>query len=108
RRVVRQAAWRIRVLPEELIFTMPFYVYILQSKSTGKIYVGQTMNLANRLEQHNDPEHKLTLHTKRNRGPWHLIYSEEYQTRAEAMRRERFFKTGRGRELIQEIIKDSC
>jgi len=29
---------------------------------------------------------------------WRLIHSEQFDTRAEAMRRERYLKTGRGRE----------
>lgn len=83
---------------------MSFYVYILKSLITGKTYVGHTSNLHQRLHQHNDPQCKLTLHTKRNRGPWKLVYHEEYKTRAEAMRRGRFLKTGHGRGFIKSII----
>ncbi len=78
-----------------------FFVYILQSESTGKIYIGQTNDLDRRVAQHNDPDFKLTLHTKRNRGPWKLIHSEEYPTRREAMRREKYLKSGQGREWVR-------
>ena len=67
---------------------MTYTVYILQSESTGKTYVGQTNDMRRRLEQHNNPNCTLTLHTKRNKGPWVLIHSEAFATRAEAMRRE--------------------
>ncbi len=83
---------------------MPYYVYILRSESTGKTYVGQTNNLEQRIAQHNDPDFKLTLYTKRNKGPWELIHSEEYGTRVEAMRREKQLKSGQGREWIRERI----
>ena len=49
---------------------MSFSVYVLQSETTGEIYIGQTHDLATRLAQHNDPEHDFTLHTKRRRAPW--------------------------------------
>jgi len=72
--------------------------------TTGQTYIGQTSNITRRLEQHNDPNFELTLHTKRRKGPWELIYSEEYETRAQAMKREKWFKTGRGREFIKNNI----
>jgi hypothetical protein len=51
---------------------MPYFVYVLRSESSGKIYIGQTEDLQNRLLQHNDPSCRLTLHTKRHPGPWRL------------------------------------
>jgi putative endonuclease len=36
--------------------------------------------------------------------PWELVYFETFPTRSEAMRREKFFKTGRGREFLNEVI----
>ena len=45
-----------------------FYIYILQSESTGKTYVGQASNFARRLAQHNDPECTFTRYTKRNKA----------------------------------------
>jgi putative endonuclease len=88
---------------------MPYYVYILQSQSTGKTYVGQTDDLERRVAQHNDPDFKLTLYTKRNKGPWKLIHYEEFETRAEAMRREKYLKSGQGREWIRDnLLKPSA
>jgi putative endonuclease len=37
--------------------------------------------------------------------PWILIYTENFETRKEAMRREKFFKSGQGREEVKGIIK---
>jgi putative endonuclease len=83
---------------------MPYFVYVLQSESTGKTYVGQTADLERRLTQHNDPDCTLTLHTKRNKGPWKLIHSEEYGNRSEAMRREKQLKSGQGREWLRDHV----
>jgi putative endonuclease len=51
---------------------MLFHVYILQSETTGRFYVGQTKDLQRRVAYHN-ANFSLSL---RNRGPWKLLYSE--------------------------------
>ena len=72
-----------------------FYVYILQSQSTGRHYCGQTKNLEQRLRHHNDPDYRPDATTRRFTGPWNLAWSEEHQTRNSAMKREHHIK-GRG------------
>jgi putative endonuclease len=83
---------------------MSFYVYVLKSLSNGKFYIGQTSNLTKRIQQHNDPNYKLTYFTKRNLGPWKLVYNEEYPTRAEAMKREKQLKSGQGRNWLNNYL----
>ncbi len=84
---------------------MPFWVYILQSEANSKIYIGQTSDLNRRLLQHNDPDFRLTLYTKRNAGPWKLVHSEQYTTRTEAMQREKWLKSGQGREWTHRLLQ---
>jgi len=79
---------------------MAYYIYILKSSTTGKLYTGSTQNLEARLKAHNDG---LSPYTK-GRGPWELMYSEEFPTRSEAMKREKFLKTGKGRDFLKEIL----
>lgn len=86
---------------------MAYYVYILRNPK-GRIYVGQTNDLKRRLFEHNDADFHGTLYTKRFTGPWVLVYSEEYKTRSEAMMREKFFKMGRGREFIRNLMGGGC
>ena len=87
---------------------MPFWVYILQSETTGKLYTGQTANLEARLNRHNSSEINTTRYTKRQKGPWRLIHNEIYDTRSEAMNREKYLKSGQGREWIKtNILKSS-
>lgn len=82
---------------------MSYYVYVLLNPD-GKTYIGQTADLQRRLDQHNDFAFRGTLHTKRHRGPWRLIHSEECSSRSAAMRRERELKTGKGREWIRKHV----
>ena len=80
-----------------------YYVYVLQSDTTGHLYVGQTKDLSNRVSAHNDGLARYT----RSRGPWTLVHSEEYETRGEAMVRERQLKGGQGREWLKTKIRGS-
>lgn len=65
------------------------------------MYVGQSHDIERRLVAHNDGS---TGFTTKAGGPWKLVYKEEYQTRSEAMIREKELKTGRGREFIKSKI----
>ena len=71
---------------------MTFYVYILQSQSTGRYYCGQTKNLQQRLLRHNDPDYRPDATTRRFKGPWVLVWSEPHGCRQAAMHLERKIK----------------
>jgi putative endonuclease len=87
---------------------MNYYVYILQSESSGRYYCGQTSNLGMRLEQHNDPEYKLTRTTKVFKGPWKLAWHCQVETRSEAMKMEKAIKRrGIGRFLNDARVAES-
>jgi putative endonuclease len=77
-----------------------FYVYILKSLKNGRLYTGSTNNIERRLHEHNIGQTKYTSKT----GPFELVYKEVYNTKLEATRRERFLKTGKGRELLKQIL----
>jgi putative endonuclease len=81
-----------------------FFIYVLQNFSSGRHYTGFTSDLAQRLGQHNAG---ITKSTK-NRGTWTLVYQEQFATRSEAMRRERFLKSGQGREEMRKILASSA
>ena len=67
---------------------MSYFVYVLINPE-NKIYIGQTNDLQRRLAEHNETDFRGTLHTKRHKGPWEIVYSEEVSTRSEAMKREK-------------------
>jgi putative endonuclease len=77
-----------------------FYVYVLRSDKTGRRYVGSCANLEERLGRHNRGESLATKHGV----PWRLVYSEPFMTRREAAARERYFKTGRGRDELNRLF----
>jgi len=76
------------------------FVYVLRSRMTGRLYTGATSDLQARLAQHSSDQSFATKH----RGPWDLAHSEEFDTWAEAIRRERYFKTGKGRDELTKIL----
>ncbi|WP_337873181.1 GIY-YIG nuclease family protein [Ignavibacterium sp.] len=80
-----------------------YTVYVLYSIDFNKIYIGQTEDVQRRLFEHNNG--LLSSYTKRYK-PWQIVYTEEYSTRVEAMKREKQLKSQKGREFIWEIIKD--
>ena len=78
-----------------------FQLYILQSEITNKFYIGSTGNLEDRLIRHNSGRSKATANGK----PWKLFYSEEFQTRSEAYRREMEIKSWKSHERIAQLVK---
>ncbi len=79
-----------------------FFLYILQSKKDGSFYIGQTNNILNRIQKHNKGQIQSTKH----RIPFDLIYFEQYNTRREAMFRERTLKSPRGIKEKKVIISN--
>lgn len=80
---------------------MSWYIYILQSFKSGHFYVGSTENLERRFYEHNSGK-TVSI---RNKGPWKLIYTEQYQTRLEARRRELKIKSYKGGNGFKKLIK---
>ncbi len=70
-----------------------YYAYVLQSDTYKRRYKGSYEDLQVRLKEHNAGK---TRSTKGFR-PWNLVYFEEFKTLAEAIARERYFKTAAGR-----------
>ncbi len=75
-----------------------FYVYFLKSCKNNDIYVGSCENVAIRIAKHNQGKVKST----KGYRPWRLLGCEEYQTRSEAVRRERFYKIGQQKEILRK------
>jgi len=65
---------------------MSYFVYILRT-SSNTLYIGQTNNLEKRLKEHKEKSSKSAKYI-RYFSSFDLVYSEEYPTRTEAMRRE--------------------
>jgi putative endonuclease len=79
-----------------------FYVYVLWIASLKRFYTGSTADLDDRLRRHNTGQSKAT-----SAGlPWTLVHSESLATRAAAVRREMFYKTGRGQDELKRRLPE--
>ncbi len=75
------------------------YVYAISSFEKNYIYVGMTQNINERLKRHNDGREKTT----RAYAPFDLIYTEECKDRVEGRKREKYWKSGVGKEQLRKI-----
>ena len=80
-----------------------YYTYIIESESSGKLYIGQTQDLVERLQRHN---FKRNVSTK-NRGPWKMIFHKEFKTRTEAIIFEKKLKSLKNKEYLLKKIETS-
>jgi putative endonuclease len=77
-----------------------FTVYVLFSEKFNKHYVGFTSDIVARLESHNRLATKG--YTVKYR-PWKLLHAEAFQTKVDALKREKWLKTGMGRAFIKSL-----
>jgi len=79
---------------------MEFVVYILYSEKFDKTYVGFTASIIERFKSHNFLA--TSGYTVKFR-PWKVVYLEVYNSKTEAMYREKWLKTGNGRTFIKNL-----
>jgi putative endonuclease len=80
-----------------------FYLYILRSGKTGRRYVGSCEDLDDRVRRHNVGEAKATRHGI----PWKLVHTKSFLTRRDAVKKGRYYKTGRGRDELDRLVPGS-
>ena len=74
-----------------------YYVYAIKSLERVYIYVGMTTNVERRINEHNKGKNRSTKAYK----PFDLIYVEEFDTRIKARQREKYLKSGIGKEFLK-------
>ena len=79
-----------------------FYVYVLRSVQDNMFYTGFTKDLKKRIEEHNSGISRAT----KGRLPLELVYYEFCLNRQDAMKRERYLKTTRGKRYLKNRIKN--
>ena len=79
-----------------------FVVYVLYSSVFDKIYIGYTSDLEKRFASHNLLG--KTGWTVRFR-PWNIAYTEQFHSKADAMKREKELKSAKGREFVWREIR---
>ena len=80
-----------------------YFVYILKSDNKHRYYTGLTKNTSRRLQEHNSGQVKPTKAYR----PFKIVHTEFFQTLKEVRIREKFFKTGIGRELRDRILNNT-
>ena len=76
-----------------------FTVYALSSLHSNYIYVGFTADLVDRFKRHNNGWERTT----RPYAPFEVLHSEEVESRQEARKREKYWKSGIGKEKLRKI-----
>ncbi|MEJ2595796.1 MAG: GIY-YIG nuclease family protein [bacterium] len=70
---------------------------MLRSVTHSTHYYGSCQDIDKRLAEHNRGKVRYT----KGRASWVLIYFEEFESRAEAMKREKFFKSIEGYKYLK-------
>ena len=76
-----------------------WHVYAISSLSRTYIYVGISMDVDRRINEHNRGYEKTT----RPYRPFKLIYTQSFSTRGEARAREKYLKGGSGKKLLKSL-----
>jgi len=81
-----------------------YWLYILKSRQNGKLYIGTTLDLKRRIQEHNESRNKST----KAYIPWVIIYTEGYFSKEDALRREHNLKYfGKAYTQLKGRIKNS-
>ena len=81
---------------------MSYFVYVLLSEDDGSYYIGSSRDVSLRLQQHNQGRCRYT----KGHRPWKLVHHELFKSHTEALIRERFLKTGAGRNTLKNLLSD--
>ena len=78
-----------------------YYVYIL--KGEKHLYVGQTSDLKRRIQEHI----KGKVWTTKRMGILELIYYEAFKAKSDALRREKYLKSTKGKRTLKLMLIES-
>ena len=79
------------------------FVYVLLSDFDNKFYIGFTDDVERRLKDHNSGKVPSTA----PRRPFKVIYYEAHLSKDDALRREEYFKTAKGKTTLKQILRNS-
>jgi len=80
---------------------MMYYTYVLLSESDMNFYIGFTKDLKRRLNEHK----KGLVTSTENRFPLKLVYYEACLNEYDAIKREKYFKSGFGRRFLRNRLE---
>ena len=77
-----------------------YYLYVIQAEVDGSYYVGYTRDVKERLRRHNEGWTKST----KSKVPWKLVYTEAYQSKTDAIKREKQLKSWKSHKQIDRLV----
>ena len=80
-----------------------YYVYILFSDTQSRFYIGYTKDIARRVQEHKGKSNHTTARYKSLR----LLFYEAFVNGSDARRREKYFKTTKGKKALRLILRDT-
>jgi len=80
-----------------------FYVYVSYSLKDKRFYIGFTADLKRRVYEHKNKKVKSTARRK----DMLFIFYEAYVSKMDAQRRERYFKTSKGKKTLRQMLRDT-
>ena len=78
-----------------------YFVYILYSKKFERYYTGHSKDCEDRLKDHNRGKVRST----KAYVPWEIVYTEKFETKSEAYRREMEIKSYKTGEAFRKLIR---
>jgi putative endonuclease len=78
------------------------YVYVLRSLKDGLFYIGFSDDLKIRVKDHNAGKNIST----KNRRPLELVFYEAFSNKPDALRRESYFKTTKGKVTLRQMLRE--
>ena len=79
------------------------YVYIIYSSSKNSFYIGESMDIENRLTEHNSDLHKFSY--TRKAKDWVIFYLLECENKAQAEKIEKHIKRMKSRKYYENLKK---
>jgi len=76
------------------------YLYVIKSDANGDLYVGICKEISKRLQDHQSGKNRYTKGLR----PWRLVHSEEFPDWKEARQKEKYYKSGTGKEQLKKIL----
>ena len=75
-------------------------LYVIKSEINSDLYVGITQRLNQRLKEHDSGTNRYTKGLR----PWKLVYTEQYDNWSQARLKEKYYKSGSGKEKLKQIL----
>ena len=79
-----------------------YYVYILANHNDRHFYAGFSTDLVKRIKEHNDGKIQFT----KSKSPWKIIYYEAFLNKYDALRREKYLKSTKGKTTLKSMLRE--